>query len=202
MRASRITYVGELGWELYVPAEHCLDVYEQLLAPVRRSGCGTRATTPWAPAASRRATGTGATTSATRTRRSRRDSASPWPGTSPAASWAATRCWRRTRARRAAKRLVQVMLDDASDTAPLLYHEEPIVRDGVIVGSISSGAWGHRLGRSIGMGYVSCDDGVTQEWLGVRPLGSRSRLPRGIRPRAAATLVRPAQRAHQELSAA
>jgi 4-methylaminobutanoate oxidase (formaldehyde-forming) len=31
VRASRITYVGELGWELYLPTEHCLDVYEQLL---------------------------------------------------------------------------------------------------------------------------------------------------------------------------
>ena len=63
------------------------------------------------------------------------------------------------------RRLVQVMLEDASDSAPLLYHEEPLVRDGAIVGSIRSGAWGHRLGRSIGMGYVSCDDGVTAEWL-------------------------------------
>ncbi len=63
------------------------------------------------------------------------------------------------------RRLVQVMLDDASDTAPLLYHEEPLVRDGVIVGSIRSGAWGHRLGRSLGMGYVACDDGVSAEWL-------------------------------------
>jgi len=63
------------------------------------------------------------------------------------------------------KRLVQVMLDDASDSAPLLYHEEPILRDGVIVGSIRSGAWGHRLGRSIGMGYVSCESEVTTQWL-------------------------------------
>jgi len=39
------------------------------------------------------------------------------------------------------------------------------VRDGEIVGSIKSGAWGHRLERSIGMGYVSCAAGVTPEWL-------------------------------------
>ena len=38
-------------------------------------------------------------------------------------------------------------------------------RDGAIVGSIRSGAWGHRLGRSIGMGYVSCDEGVAADWL-------------------------------------
>ena len=64
-----------------------------------------------------------------------------------------------------AKRLVQVMLEEASPAAPLLYHEEPVIRDGVIVGSVRSGAWGHRLGRSIGMGYVVCDDGLTQDWL-------------------------------------
>jgi 4-methylaminobutanoate oxidase (formaldehyde-forming) len=63
------------------------------------------------------------------------------------------------------KRLVQVALVDDSPGAPLLYHEEPIVRDGVIVGSIKSGAWGHRVAKSLGMGYASCPDGVTKEWL-------------------------------------
>ena len=32
VRATRITYVGELGWELYVPAEFAVGVYEDLLA--------------------------------------------------------------------------------------------------------------------------------------------------------------------------
>jgi 4-methylaminobutanoate oxidase (formaldehyde-forming) len=64
------------------------------------------------------------------------------------------------------KRLVQVMIEDHSAAVPLLYHEEPLVRDGQIVGSIKSGAWGYRLGRSLGMGYVSNESGVTQEWLG------------------------------------
>jgi 4-methylaminobutanoate oxidase (formaldehyde-forming) len=64
------------------------------------------------------------------------------------------------------KRLVQVMVEEHGAAAPLLYHEEPLVRDGQIVGSIKSGAWGYRLGRSLGMGYVSNESGVTQEWLG------------------------------------
>ena len=43
MRATRITYVGELGWELYVPTEFAVGVYEDLLATgaelgVRRGG--------------------------------------------------------------------------------------------------------------------------------------------------------------------
>jgi 4-methylaminobutanoate oxidase (formaldehyde-forming) len=40
------------------------------------------------------------------------------------------------------------------DPAPLLYHNEPIVRDGTIVGRITSGNYGHHLGSAIGLGYV------------------------------------------------
>ena len=48
-------------------------------------------------------------------------------------------------------RLVQFLL---SDSAPMLYHNEPIVRDGEIVGYLSSGAYGHSLGGAVGLGYV------------------------------------------------
>jgi 4-methylaminobutanoate oxidase (formaldehyde-forming) len=50
-------------------------------------------------------------------------------------------------------RLVQFRL---TDPEPLLYHHEPILRDGEIVGYLSSGAYGHHLGGAIGMGYVPC----------------------------------------------
>jgi 4-methylaminobutanoate oxidase (formaldehyde-forming) len=42
------------------------------------------------------------------------------------------------------------------DPEPLLYHNEPILRDGEIVGYLSSGAYGHHLGGAIGLGYVPC----------------------------------------------
>jgi 4-methylaminobutanoate oxidase (formaldehyde-forming) len=54
--------------------------------------------------------------------------------------------------------------------APMLYHEEPIWRDGKIIGSITSGGYGHSIGASLGMGYVRCEDGVTQDWLAAEPL--------------------------------
>lgn len=63
-----------------------------------------------------------------------------------------------------ARRLVQVMLTEGPD-APMLYHYEPLYRDGVLVGSIMSGAFGHRVNASLGMGYVSCEGGVTKDWL-------------------------------------
>jgi len=50
-------------------------------------------------------------------------------------------------------RLLQFKLQDAE---PLLYHNEPIIRDGEIVGYLSSGNYGHTLGAAIGMGYVPC----------------------------------------------
>ncbi|HEY9039569.1 MAG TPA: FAD-dependent oxidoreductase [Roseovarius sp.] len=50
-------------------------------------------------------------------------------------------------------RMVQFRL---TDPEPLLYHNEPLLRDGQIVGYVSSGAYGHHLGGAIGMGYVPC----------------------------------------------
>lgn len=63
-----------------------------------------------------------------------------------------------------ARRLVQVRLTD-TDHPPLLLHHEPILHDGQIVGSIMSGAYGHRIGASLGMGYVTRPGGVTADWL-------------------------------------
>ena len=165
LRASRITYVGELGWELYVSAEHCLDVYEQLLAagvPFGLKHAGYHAMAACRVEKGYRHWG--------------HDIADE--DTPLAAGLGFTVAWDKPggflgreallaeRARGAqAKRLVQVMLEDASPAAPLLHHEEPIMRDGVIAGSIKSGAWGQRVARSIGMGFVNCSAGVTQEWL-------------------------------------
>jgi heterotetrameric sarcosine oxidase gamma subunit len=50
------------------------------------------------------------------------------------------------------RRLLQFKLDDPE---PLLYHNEPIVMDGRILGYLSSGMYGHSVGSAIGMGYVN-----------------------------------------------
>ncbi|MFA3917442.1 GcvT family protein [Ruegeria hyattellae] len=51
-------------------------------------------------------------------------------------------------------RLVQFKLTDAE---PLLFHNEPILRDGEYVGYLSSGNYGHTLGAAVGLGYVPCE---------------------------------------------
>lgn len=48
---------------------------------------------------------------------------------------------------------------------PMLYHNEPLIRDGTISGSVTSGAYGYRVGASLGLGYVNSADGVTKDWL-------------------------------------
>ena len=51
------------------------------------------------------------------------------------------------------RRLVQFKL---TDPEPLLYHNEPSLRDGDVVGYLTSGGYGHHLGSAVGMGYVPC----------------------------------------------
>ena len=60
------------------------------------------------------------------------------------------------------RRLVQFLLDDRD---ALLYHNEPIYRDGEPIGFTTSGMFGHTLGAAVGMGYVNCSDGVSEEFI-------------------------------------
>ena len=57
-----------------------------------------------------------------------------------------------------AKRLVQFRLEDPE---PLLHHDEPIVMDGRRIGLLTSGSYGHTLGTGLGMGWVRDPEGVT-----------------------------------------
>jgi 4-methylaminobutanoate oxidase (formaldehyde-forming) len=60
------------------------------------------------------------------------------------------------------KRMVQFLLQDPE---AMLYHHEPILRDGVIVGHLTSGNYGHTLGGSVGLGYIEVKDEVDKEYI-------------------------------------
>ncbi|MCP4186591.1 MAG: FAD-dependent oxidoreductase [Gammaproteobacteria bacterium] len=60
------------------------------------------------------------------------------------------------------KRLVQFLLEDPE---VMLYHHEPILKDGDIVGHLTSGNYGHTLGGSVGLGYVEIEEQVTREYV-------------------------------------
>lgn len=60
------------------------------------------------------------------------------------------------------KRLVQFLLQDPD---AMLYHHEPILCDGKTVGYLTSGNYGHTLGGSVGLGYVKNEEGVNKDFL-------------------------------------
>ena len=152
VRASRITYVGELGWELYIPTECAPGVFDALMQA--------------APSVGGRLAGYHALNSLRMEKGYRHwghdisDEDTPLQsGLGFAVAMKKPGGFIGLEALQAQKeagltrRLVMFALDDAT---PLLYHNEPICRDGAIVGRISSGMFGHHLGKSLGMGYVEC----------------------------------------------
>ena len=80
-------------------------------------------------------------------------------------------------------RMVQFLLQDPE---PLLYHNEPILRDGEIVGYLSSGSYGHTLGGAVGMGYVPCKGETAAELLAssfeIDVMGARVAAQASLKP--------------------
>ena len=81
------------------------------------------------------------------------------------------------------KRLLQFKLNEKE---PLLYHNEPIIRDGKISGYISSGNYGHTLGGAIGLGYIECENETVDDLLRssyeIEVAGSRIKAAASLRP--------------------
>ena len=81
------------------------------------------------------------------------------------------------------KRLMQFKL---TDPEPLLYHNEPILRDGEIIGYVSSGAYGHHLGGAMGMGYVPCTSETAEQLLAssyeIDVAGTRFKAEASLKP--------------------
>jgi len=161
VRASRITYVGELGWELYVPAEFAPAVHDALVAAgsdlgLRHAGYHAmdslrieKAYRSWGhdvgPEDTPLEAGLGFAVAL--------DKPVPFIGREALLA---------ERDAPLSRRLVVFLLEDPE---PLLYHDEPIWRGGALLGRISSGAYGHTLGRAIGLGYVEHPDGVDEAFV-------------------------------------
>ena len=61
------------------------------------------------------------------------------------------------------RRLVHVAIN--STDAPFMIHDEPIYRNGEPVGLTTSAAWGHRIGKSLAIAELTHAAGVTKDWL-------------------------------------
>jgi heterotetrameric sarcosine oxidase gamma subunit len=165
VRASRITYVGELGWELYIPAEFAAHVFETIQA----AGAEFNLT----PAGMHSMNNARMEKAYRHWGHDISDEETPLEaGLGFAIAWDKLGGFigREALLKQKAlpvlpKRMVCIALQDDSTTAPMIYHEEPIYRNGVIVGSTTSGAWGHRVNKSLGLGYVKFAEGVTKDWI-------------------------------------
>ena len=45
------------------------------------------------------------------------------------------------------------------DPEPLLYHGESVLRDGKVVGRVTSGAYGHTVGAAVGLAFIEAPPG-------------------------------------------
>jgi 4-methylaminobutanoate oxidase (formaldehyde-forming) len=155
--AIRLTYVGELGFELYIPTGFALPVYDAITAagePFGLRHCGYHAL------------------NTLRIEKAYREWAHDiGPDDSPIVSGLGFTCADdkvggyigqeavlRERAEGLPKRrLVQCLLEDPD---AFVYHNEPLYRDGERVGFVTSAGYGHTLGGCVAMAYVGHPAGV------------------------------------------
>lgn len=163
VRATRITYVGELGWELYVPTEFAVGVYEDLIAAgetydIARGGYA--AIESLRLEKGYRAFGRELT-----------------PSENPAEAGLLFACklatdipflgreaLEKARADGVRKKLVGFRVDSPE---PMLWGGELILRDGAVAGQATSAAWGQSIGAAVGLAYLRSADGsvIDADWV-------------------------------------
>ncbi|PLL11264.1 oxidoreductase [Tabrizicola sp. TH137] len=163
LRIVRVTYMGELGYELYIPTEYSHAAHDALIAGMRAAGvepvhCGMMAL------------------ESLRLEKGYRDFAVDIDNTdtplqaglgfvvdfSKPDFIGRDALLRQKAAGPLTRRVVQFLLQDPE---PLLFGNEPILCDGKDAGYIRAGAFGPTLGASVGLGLVTHDDGITADML-------------------------------------
>jgi 4-methylaminobutanoate oxidase (formaldehyde-forming) len=159
--ALRVSYVGELGWELYIPTEFSLHVFDTLVEAGQEVGlvfAGLQAL------------------ETLRLEKAYRDyghdvdnldtplevGLSRFVDFDKPGGFLGKEALLRHKQAGVKHRLVQFLLEDPE---PLLYYNEIIYRDGEPVGRILAGGYGHTLGASVGLGYVENQEGISVEYI-------------------------------------
>ncbi len=160
-RAFRVSFVGELGWELYIPvdqARHAFDYLWKIGRHFSLKPAGMHALDScriekkfvhYGHDISNEDTpleaGLGFVCNMNTTE--------SFIGKEAIARQKETKSWMK-------KRLVQFLLQDPD---AMLYHHEPIWQNGKLVGHLSSANYGHTLGGSVGLGYVYSEDIIDKQ---------------------------------------
>jgi sarcosine dehydrogenase len=161
VRALRVSYVGELGWELHVPTESAVAVYGALMSGGAAHGianAGYRAIDSLRLEKAYRAWGS--------------DIGPDYSPLEAGLGWAVKlgkdipflgrEALLAQRSKPLARRFAGFTVGDPE---VVLIGRESIYRDGALVGWLSSGGWGYTVGANIGFGYVRRGDGVSEKWL-------------------------------------
>ncbi|TIS17031.1 MAG: FAD-dependent oxidoreductase, partial [Mesorhizobium sp.] len=181
VRLLRVNYEGELGWELYVSTDQAAHVFEAIIeagADVGLKLCGLHTLDSCRIEKAFRHFGHDITDEdhvleaglgfAVKTAKS---------------DFIGRDAVLRKKEAGLSRRLVQFRLKDPQ---PLLFHNEAILRDGMIVGPITSGNYGHHIGGAIGLGYVPCEGESEADVLGssyeVEIAGERFAAEASLRP--------------------
>jgi glycine cleavage system aminomethyltransferase T/glycine/D-amino acid oxidase-like deaminating enzyme len=155
VRATRITYVGELGWELYVPVEFAVGVYELLLDAGRGHGLAEA--------------GYYTINSLRLDKGYRAYGSDIGPDENPVEAGLLFTCKlgsdigflgreavEKAKVARPRRRLVSLVVDDPD---PMLWGGELVLRDGVAAGQVRSAGWSQTLGAAVALAYIWSPDG-------------------------------------------
>jgi glycine cleavage system aminomethyltransferase T/glycine/D-amino acid oxidase-like deaminating enzyme len=160
-RVVRVSFVGELGWEIYVPSDQARHVFDVLVESGAAHGL--------------RLGGMHALDSGRIEKKFLHFGHDVGDEDTPLEAGVRFVCdfekesrfigydaLAKAREARPTKRLVQFLLQDPE---VMLYQHEPILCDGKTVGYLTSGNYGHTLGGAVGLGYVHHGEGVTSGFL-------------------------------------
>ena len=169
VRALRVTYVGELGFELHMPIDDTGTVFDRLMAAGAALGiapAGYRAIESLRLEKGYRAWGADITPNDNPFQAGlgwavKLKSDQPFLGRGAIEKIANTPLPKR------------LMTFTVEDPAIVLAGRETILRNGAAVGYLSSAGWGYTVGRNIGLGYVRNADGVTRRLPQCRPIRAR-----------------------------
>ncbi len=151
-RAHRVTYVGELGWEIYVPTDQTAHVFETLMAAGEPHGltlAGLHSLDSCRIEKAFRHFGHDITDEDHVLEAGLGFAVKPDKG-----EFIGRDAVLHKKDEGLSRRMVQFRLKEPE---PFLFHNEALVRDGKIVSIMTSGNYGHHLGGAIGMGYVPCE---------------------------------------------
>ncbi len=180
-RVHRVTYVGELGWEVYVSSDMAAHAFEVLHAAGQDMGvklCGMHMMDAGRIEKGFRHFGHDITSEDHVL-----EAGLGFAVKTDKPAFIGRDAVLRKKDEGLNSRLVQFKL---TDPEPLLYHNEPVMRNGEVVGYLSSGVYGHHMGAAMGMGYVPCKGETVAEVLAstyeIDVMGTRIKAEASLKP--------------------